>query len=207
MADVVSLEFDGKTLGLTPLNLSKTMTARFLMYMKKVYILRWYIMVTPKTSRHPSYPMLLHSYFFLYRILFCFLSLTRVFLSKEICFDPKQMVSYHKKHPYSFLRLPPTNIFDPTLSRSFTNKLSIFPISFPTFHRPFKRIRELWVPDHLFLVIGLMKTRHQKKKEKSADRRPTDMCSIKKKNTLQILESKTRRTNMESKQDNYRMQK
>ena len=29
MADVVSLEFDGKTLGLTPSNLSKTMVVRF----------------------------------------------------------------------------------------------------------------------------------------------------------------------------------
>ena len=29
MVDVVSLEFDGKTLGLTPSNLSKTMFARF----------------------------------------------------------------------------------------------------------------------------------------------------------------------------------
>ena len=29
MADVVSPEFDGKTLGLTPSNLSKTMVARF----------------------------------------------------------------------------------------------------------------------------------------------------------------------------------
>ena len=29
IADIVSLEFDGKTLGLTPSNLSKTMIARF----------------------------------------------------------------------------------------------------------------------------------------------------------------------------------
>ena len=29
MADIVSLEFDGKTLGLTPSNLNKTMIARF----------------------------------------------------------------------------------------------------------------------------------------------------------------------------------
>ena len=132
-------------------------------------------MVKSETSGHPSYPMLLHSFFFLYRI---FLSLTRLFLYKEICSDPKQMAGYGNKHSYPFSRLPPSNIFDRSLSRLFTNKLSIFPISFPTFHRPFKRIRELWVPDHLFLVIGLMKTRHQKKRVQTDDRQ---RCSIKQK--------------------------
>ena len=50
MADVVSPEFDGKTLGLTPSNLSKTMVARFFNVHEEDLHQRWCKMVKPKTS-------------------------------------------------------------------------------------------------------------------------------------------------------------
>ena len=114
------------------------------------------------------------------------------------------MVGCHSKHPHLFSRLPPSNNFSRSLLRLFTNQFPIFPTSFPTFRRPFQRIRGPWVLDHLVLMMGLVETRHQKN---TWCRQTTDSDVCYKKNTLQISESKTRRTNMESKQNNYRMQK
>ena len=193
MVDVVSPEFDGKTFGLTPSNLNKTMIARSEIYIYKV-------VHNGKTENiWRSIVMLLHSFPYASWALPSLVSIKRnLFWSKKKWLAITTNIHIH------FQDFPPSNIFSRSLSRLFINQFPIFQKSFSTFRRPFQRIRKPWFQISSFSRWDLWK-RGTKKKRQSADRRQTEMCSIKK--HPQISESKSRTTNMESKKNKYRTQK